>query len=48
MQLLSELRVVEPETEEDLSVALRCADRDGLAVIPRRASQVGSATTAPD
>ena len=30
-----DLRVVEPESEEELSAALRCADRDGIAVIPR-------------
>lgn len=28
-------QVVEPETEQALSTALRCADRDGIAVIPR-------------
>jgi glycolate oxidase FAD binding subunit len=32
---LRDLRVVEPDTERAASDALRCADRDGLAVIPR-------------
>jgi len=35
METFHDLRVVEPENEQDLSTALRCADRDGLAVIPR-------------
>ena len=35
MQAIRNLRVVEPETEQAVSEALRCADRDGLAVIPR-------------
>ena len=35
MQSLQELRVVEPSTEQKLADALRCADRDGVAVIPR-------------
>src|SRR5215469_8474406 len=35
MEPFHDLRVVEPENEQDLSTALRCADRDGLAVIPR-------------
>jgi glycolate oxidase FAD binding subunit len=34
-ETLRDLRVVEPESEEEVSTALRCADRDGLAVIPR-------------
>ncbi len=34
-ETLRDVRVVEPESEEELSTALRCADRDGLAVIPR-------------
>jgi glycolate oxidase FAD binding subunit len=29
------LRVVEPASEQELSEALRCADREGVAVIPR-------------
>jgi glycolate oxidase FAD binding subunit len=29
------LRVVEPATEQEVSEALRCADREGVAVIPR-------------
>jgi glycolate oxidase FAD binding subunit len=29
------LRVVEPATEQELSEALQCADREGVAVIPR-------------
>jgi len=35
MQATEDLRVVEPESEQAVSEALRCADRDGLAVIPR-------------
>jgi glycolate oxidase FAD binding subunit len=35
MAAIGNLRVVEPETEQAVSEALRCADRDGLAVIPR-------------
>jgi glycolate oxidase FAD binding subunit len=35
MQAIQDLRVVEPESEQAVSEALRCADRDGLAVIPR-------------
>lgn len=35
MQAIDDLRVVEPESERAASEALRCADRDGLAVIPR-------------
>ena len=35
MQAIRDLRVVEPESEQAVSEALRCADRDGLAVIPR-------------
>jgi glycolate oxidase FAD binding subunit len=32
---LRDLRVAEPESEQELSEALRCADREGVAVIPR-------------
>ncbi|HEY7391990.1 MAG TPA: FAD-binding oxidoreductase [Bryobacteraceae bacterium] len=32
---IEDLRVVEPKTEEEVSEMLRCADRDGVAVIPR-------------
>jgi glycolate oxidase FAD binding subunit len=35
MQAIDDLRVVEPESERAVSEALSCADRDGLAVIPR-------------
>jgi glycolate oxidase FAD binding subunit len=35
MHAINDLRVVEPESEQAVSEALRCADRDGLAVIPR-------------
>jgi glycolate oxidase FAD binding subunit len=35
MQTIRDLRVVEPESEQAASETLRCADRDGLAVIPR-------------
>src|SRR5215472_9710093 len=35
MHRIDDLRVVEPESEPAVSEALRCADRDGLAVIPR-------------
>jgi glycolate oxidase FAD binding subunit len=35
MQAIRDLRVVEPETERETGEALRCANRDGLAVIPR-------------
>jgi glycolate oxidase FAD binding subunit len=35
MPVINDLRVVEPESEQAVSEALRCADRDGLAVIPR-------------
>jgi glycolate oxidase FAD binding subunit len=35
MHAIDDLRVVEPESEQAVSEALRCADRDGLAVIPR-------------
>jgi len=35
MPAIPDLRVVEPESEQAASDALRCADRDGLAVIPR-------------
>ena len=35
MHAIDNLRVVEPESEQAVSEALRCADRDGLAVIPR-------------
>jgi glycolate oxidase FAD binding subunit len=38
IEALRDWRVVEPETEEELSAALRCADRDGVAVIPRGGS----------
>ena len=35
MQAIHDLRMVEPETEREAGELLRCADRDGLAVIPR-------------
>ena len=35
MEGLSDVRVVEPASEEEVSTALRCADQEGLAVIPR-------------
>ena len=35
MSAIGDLRVVEPESEQAVSEALRCADRDGLAVVPR-------------
>ena len=35
MQRLEELRVAEPATDQELADAVRCADRDGVAVIPR-------------
>lgn len=35
MQAIGDLRMVEPESEQAVSEVLRCADRDGLAVIPR-------------
>jgi len=35
MPAIPDLRVVEPDSEQAASDALRCADRDGLAVIPR-------------
>lgn len=35
MPAIRDLRLVEPESEQAVSEALRCADRDGLAVIPR-------------
>jgi glycolate oxidase FAD binding subunit len=35
MPATDELRVLEPESEQAVSEALRCADRDRLAVIPR-------------
>ena len=35
MHAIDDLRVVEPASEQAVSEALRCADRDGLAVIPR-------------
>jgi len=35
MRAIQDLRVVEPESEREVSEALRCADRDGLAVIPK-------------
>jgi glycolate oxidase FAD binding subunit len=35
MQAICDLRVVEPDSEHAVSEALRCADRDRLAVIPR-------------
>jgi glycolate oxidase FAD binding subunit len=34
-EALRDLRVVEPANEEEVSTALRCADRDGVAVVPR-------------
>jgi len=35
MDILRDARVVEPANEEEVSTALGCANRDGLAVIPR-------------
>jgi glycolate oxidase FAD binding subunit len=35
IEALRDWRVVEPENEEEVSAALRCADRDKVAVIPR-------------
>ncbi|MBV9742715.1 MAG: FAD-binding oxidoreductase, partial [Acidobacteriia bacterium] len=35
LETFHDLRVVEPESEEELSAALACADREGIAVIPR-------------
>jgi glycolate oxidase FAD binding subunit len=32
---IEDLRVVEPATEQEVSETLRCADREGVAVIPR-------------
>src|SRR5579875_117434 len=35
IESLRELRVAEPESEQEVSEALRCADGEGVAVIPR-------------
>jgi glycolate oxidase FAD binding subunit len=35
IETLRDLRVAEPESEGEVSEALRCADREGVAVIPR-------------